>query len=202
ERTEFVPREDSNAPGAGYLGVVRIHDENVRPEQNVMRRGTSLRMGEVVLRSGAVIGPAEIGLLAEVGRASVQTTGPVRMAVVSTGNELVPADQKAAAGQIRNSNGPMLAAAARRAGAAVYDLGIARDEADHLRDLIGRALECDLVVLSGGVSAGVLDLVPQVLAELNVRQVFHKVQLKPGKPIWFGVAERPSATAASPALVF
>jgi molybdopterin molybdotransferase len=107
--------------------------------------------------------------------------------VLSTGNELVPADQTPAAGQIRNSNSPMLAACVRKACAVPLELGIARDERDELRRLIERGLAADVLVLSGGVSAGVLDLVPGVLAELGVEQVFHKVRLKPGKPLWFGV---------------
>ena len=91
------------------------------------------------------------------------------------------------AGQIRNSNGPMLAAAARRIGAVPIELGIARDDRAELREKIKAGLAADVLVISGGVSAGVLDLVPAVLSELGVEQVFHKVSLKPGKPLWFGV---------------
>ncbi len=101
----------------------------------------------------------------------------------------MPAHEVPGPGQIRNSNGPLLSAACRRAGAVPIDLGIGRDDAEQLRRLITAALECDIVVISGGVSAGVLDLVPGVLAELGVRQVFHKINLKPGKPLWFGVHE-------------
>jgi molybdopterin molybdotransferase len=112
------------------------------------------------------------------------------LAVLATGNELVPAEQTPAPGHIRNSNGPMLLAAAQAAGAVAVDLKIARDDAQQLRSLIARGLEHDVLVISGGVSAGVLDLVPGVLAELGVQQVFHKVHLKPGKPLWFGVLAR------------
>jgi molybdopterin molybdotransferase len=209
ERTEFLPRDASLPTAASasreavvHLGVVLIQDEAFRAGQNVMRRATSLREGDIVLRPGTEIGPAEIGLLAEVGRSRVLATGPVRVAVLSTGNELVPPEEKPGPGQIRNSNGPMLAAAVRQVGAIPYDLGIAQDDADELRLVIASALECDAVILSGGVSAGVLDLVPKVLADLGVRQVFHKVHLKPGKPIWFGVAERSASSAHGSPLVF
>ncbi|MCC7084934.1 MAG: molybdopterin molybdotransferase MoeA [Pirellulales bacterium] len=176
---------------------VQIDDERFRTGQNVMRRAASLHKGEIVLRTGAEIGLAEIGLLAEVGRSRVQVVGQVQVAILATGNELVPHDQTPTAGHIRNSNGPMLAAAVRRTGAMPVDLGIARDRLDDLRQTIAAGLKHDVLVLSGGVSAGVLDLVPAVLAELRVRQVFHKVRLKPGKPLWFGVVNGESTGQGS-----
>ncbi len=109
------------------------------------------------------------------------------LAVLSTGNELVPPVRRPGPGQIRNSNGPLLVAAANMAGATAHDLGIAIDDAAELRLAIERGLAHDVLLISGGVSAGVLDLVPKVLADLGVEQAFHKVNLKPGKPIWFGV---------------
>jgi molybdopterin molybdotransferase len=191
ERTQFYPSPLTplTQEARGILGTVEIHDDRFRAGQNIMRRAKSLRQGDTVLHSGGELGPAEIGLLAEVGRARVQTIGPVQVAIISTGNELVPADEKPGVGRIRNSNGPLLVAAARRAGATLNDLGIVRDTADELRRGISAGLESDVLVISGGVSAGVLDLVPAVLAELGVRQVFHKIEMKPGKPLWFGVAK-------------
>jgi len=180
---------------------VEIQDTSFRAGQNVIPRGQSLRQGETVLRRGVELGSAEIGLLAEIGRSRVQAIGPVRVAILSTGNELVPASEKPAAGQIRNSNGPLLVAACRRAAAAPIDLGIARDETDELHRSMSAGLENDVLVISGGVSAGVLDLVPRALADLGVRQVFHKIRLKPGKPLWFGVAHSTPSTARC-ALVF
>jgi molybdopterin molybdotransferase len=144
-----------------------------------------------------------VGLLAEVGRVTLSAIPRPTVAILSTGNELVPAAETPGPGQIRNSNGPMLAALVQSAGAVPHDLGIARDEPDELRRLIADGLRSGVLVLSGGVSAGVLDLVPGVLAELGVRQVFHKVNLKPGKPLWFGVradaecgTRNPDSTAA------
>jgi molybdopterin molybdotransferase len=93
----------------------------------------------------------------------------------------------AAPGQIQNSNGPMLVAAAARASAAPMELGIARDDRDDLKRWVEQGLAADVLILSGGVSAGKFDLVPSVLAELGVEQVFHKISLRPGKPLWFGV---------------
>jgi molybdopterin molybdotransferase len=145
-----------------------------------------MRRGELVLPPGASIRAIEIALLCEVGSTSVQVIPCPTVAVLPTGNELLdPADPLSASG-IRNSNGPMLAAAVAQAGGIARNLGVARDDAAELRSLIAAGLEADILVLSGGVSEGVLDLVPGVLAELGVREVFHKVHLKPGKPIWFG----------------
>jgi molybdopterin molybdotransferase len=99
----------------------------------------------------------------------------------------VSSGEKPGLGQIRNSNGPMLAATARSAGADVVELGIARDHRDELARWVNQGLAADVLVLSGGVSAGKFDLVPEVLRECGVEQVLHKVALRPGKPLWFGV---------------
>jgi len=178
ERTERVHRN-----------VVRILDPTISAGQNIMPLGTSMSRGEVVLKRGARIRAVEIGLLAEMGRTRVEVTPRPRVAVLATGNELVPASNVPAAGHLRNSNGPMLGAAVTHAGAMTKDLGMAPDDRDELSRLAGSGFDCDVLLLSGGVSAGVLDLVPQVLAELDVRNVFHKVSLRPGKPLWFGVKE-------------
>lgn len=166
---------------------VKIEDPGVRADQHIMPLGTSLKRGQTVLRLGKVIRPIEVGLLSEVGRDRVLVHPRPRVAVLATGNELVPAGEIPAAGQIRNSNGPMLISQVAAAGGIAVDLGIGRDEEEALRQCIQQGLEHDVLVLSGGVSAGVLDLVPKVLSEVGVEQVFHKVRLKPGKPIWFGV---------------
>jgi molybdopterin molybdotransferase len=177
---------EKTEPISGETDRVRLL-ESPRSGQNIVRQGTSLQRGETVLRAGVRLNPARIGLLAEVGRSEVKVVAPPTIAVLTTGNEIVPVDAVPRPGQIRNSNGPMLEAMVKQLGANAISLGVARDEHDDLAALIRRGLEADFLVLSGGVSAGVLDLVPGVLAELGVRQVFHKVNLKPGKPIWFGV---------------
>jgi molybdopterin molybdotransferase len=167
--------------------------ETPRSSQNIVRQATSLRRGETVLKANSRLTPARIGLLAEVGQSAVPVVCHQTVAVLATGNEIVPIKSLPGPGQIRNSNGPMLEALARHAGAKVVSLGVARDERGELARLIRQGLAADFLVLSGGVSAGVLDLVPGVLAELGVRQVFHKVNLKPGKPVWFGVFEKETA---------
>jgi molybdenum cofactor synthesis domain len=170
---------------------VRIHQSPVKPGQNIMRRAASLARGQVVLPAGKVLRPIEIGLLAEVGRTSVEGIRAPLVAVIPTGNELVRPSQAPGPGQIRNSNGPMLRALAQSAGARAREFPIAPDDPERLGMFISMAMGSRIVLLSGGVSAGVLDLVPKVLAEWHVEQVFHKVNLKPGKPLWFGVRRWP-----------
>ena len=170
---------------------VRILESPVKPGQNIVRRGASMQRGDEVLAADLHrhLRPIEIGLLAEVGRATVKVLEP-SAAVLATGNELVAAFEIPGPGQIRNSNGPMLVALVKDAGTAAIDLGIARDTEADLRTKIEQGLDADVLILSGGVSAGVLDLVPQVLAECGVQEVFHKVNVKPGKPLWFGTCRR------------
>jgi molybdopterin molybdotransferase len=193
-------------PAFGRLGRVRIEEDRVRVRQNIMRQGTSLRRGDVVLSAGREIRPVEIGLLAEVGRTELSVIEPPTVAILSTGNELVPPDHVPTAGQIRNSNGPMLAAALRAAGARPIELGIVRDEPAALRDALVKGLRSDVLIVSGGVSAGALDFIPGLLKELGVAEVFHKIRLKPGKPLWFGIRSAsslaPSPSPLAPTLVF
>lgn len=177
ERTQLAGRKPER---------VRVDDPRLTVGQNITRRGTSMQRGEIVLRAGRQIRAVELGLLAEVGRTSVGVVPRPRVAVLATGNELVTASETPGPGQIRNSNEPLLVACVARAGGEPRSLGIARDDRAMLRQAIHDGLTADVLVLSGGVSAGVLDLVPSVLAELGVEQVFHKVRIKPGKPLWFG----------------
>ena len=174
----------------GDAATVVLRESRVSAGQNIMRRAASVHKGEIVLQPSTMLRPIEIGMLAEVGRATVRAVPRATVAILPTGDELVPPEQTPGPGQIRNSNGPMLAASVTRAGGIARELSIARDDREQLRQQIAAGLESDVLVLSGGVSAGVLDLVPGVLAELGVRQVFHKLRLKPGKPLWFGVLER------------
>ena len=178
--------EQTRSTTASGQETVTIDATSLAVGANILPRATSLQKDDTVLTSGHLLRPMEIGLLAEVGRAEVEVVPAPRVAVLATGDELVPASESPDNGQIRNSNGPLLQALVTRAGGIPRDLGIARDQPDALRDKISLGLSEDILLLSGGVSAGVLDLVPAALAAAGVEQVFHKVQLKPGKPLWFG----------------
>jgi molybdopterin molybdotransferase len=168
---------------------VQIDDAAVVAGQNILYKGREMQAGQTVLKAGAVLRPQEFGLLATVGRTAVKVQPPPRVALLSTGDELVEAFQVPGPGQIRNGNGPMLLAQVCRAGGVPRYLGIARDNLESLRSLVGEGVRAAILVLSGGVSAGKLDLVPKVLEEMGVQGHFHRVEMKPGKPVFFGTRE-------------
>jgi molybdopterin molybdotransferase len=176
EETEAVP---------GDPAAVRARSD-VRPGDNLARRGTDVRRGDVLLAPGRFIGAAEIGVLAACGRTRVAVSRRPRVAILATGDELVEPGEAPGPGRIRNSNAPMLVALARRAGAEPLYLGIARDDEAALRQAVGRGLESDALVLSGGVSMGLYDLVGKTLRSLGVAIRFERVAIKPGKPFTFG----------------
>jgi molybdopterin molybdotransferase len=162
---------------------VRILRAGVRP--NICLRGEDVRRGATVLEPGRVVGPAEIGVLASVGRERVAIGRRPRVAVLATGDELVPPGAIPGPGEIRDSNSFSLMAACRRAGVPADLLGVARDNKADLRAKIGEGLRRDVLLVSGGISMGQWDLVPEVLEELGVAVRFAKVNMKPGKPTMF-----------------
>lgn len=167
-----------------------------RPGDNLLPRGREMRAGDVLLRAGHRLRPQDLGLLATVGVGGPLVARRPEVHVVSTGDEIVEWDATPGPGQIRNSNGPMLVAQVRRAGGIARYAGIVPDQRANLLANLGAGLLGDVLVLSGGVSAGKRDLVPEVLHFLGVRALFHKVALKPGKPLFFGVKPRDPALAS------
>ena len=177
-----------------------IDTRPVQPGQNVLHRGAAVRSGEHILSAGCRLDAQHLGTLAEFGRPSISVLKRPNVAVLATGDELVPVHQTPGPGQIRNSNEAMLVAQIQRAGARPIPLGIAADTRQELGERIAVGLEHEILILSGGVSAGQLDLVPEVLEAAGVDKVFHKVKIKPGKPVWFGV--RPGVGGQPNCLVF
>lgn len=159
----------------------------VKTGQNIMRRAAEIKQGEVVLTHNTILRPQELGLLATLGCATFHAYRRPRVAILSTGDELVEPGEPLLPGQIRNSNASLLKALVRRAGGIPQYLGIAKDTLSSLGPLIRDGLQADVLLITGGVSAGKVDLVPEVLAEASVQAIFHKVALKPGKPLLFGV---------------
>jgi len=176
-------------------GRVRLRDDQFRPGQHIGRQGAAFRRGQEVLAAGTTLGSAEIGLAAEAGATHVTAVPRVRVAILSTGSELVSPAAVPAFGQTRNSNGPMIAAAVQLLGAEPIPLGIAADRPEAIRAAVAQGLAADVLVLSGGVSAGDLDLVPEIFRQCGVEKIFHKVRLKPGKPVWFGMLRREGAAS-------
>ena len=167
--------------------------------KHAMNRAQNFAKDQVIFPAGHTIRAVDVGLLAEVGAANVDVSRMPSVAVLPTGDELVDCRLLPGDSQIRNSNGPMLKAICQNSGAEVIDLGIGADSVDDLTAKIKIGLDQDVLLLSGGVSAGTMDLVPGILESLGVVQVFHKVKVKPGKPIFFGLLER---ATGKPCLVF
>ena len=182
--------------------VVLVATKNDTAGSNVITRGTSVRIGDRVLSAGLILNGSRIGALAELGQATVVVRHRPCVAILATGDELVPVGEIPGPGQIRNSNAVMLAAQIESAGGTAISLGIARDDHDDLFTKIQQGLQSDLFVLSGGVSTGTLDLIPSLLQEAGVEEVFHKVEMKPGKPVWFGIRPAIPQTDSKTCLVF
>ncbi len=163
----------------------------VRPRENVAGRGSEARAESPILSPGRRLGPAELGLLASVGQAHVNVVRPPAVAILATGDEVVPIDQAPQWFQIRNSNAVTLQAQVAAAGGVPRLLAIAPDSKEPLRRLIEQGLGCDLLLVTGGVSVGRYDLVEEVLHELGAEVYFSSVAIRPGKPLTFGrVAEK------------
>jgi molybdopterin molybdotransferase len=162
---------------------------SVEPGDNIRRLGEDVAPGDLVLRAGELLGAGEVGLLAALGWAVVPAARRPRVAIVSTGDELVDVTQEPAPGQIVSSNAHALAAQVREAGGEPVDMGIAPDDRARVAAIVRRALDADVVLTSGGVSAGDFDHVRDALADAGVALDFWKVAMKPGKPLTFGTAD-------------
>jgi len=157
-----------------------------QPGQNIVPRGSEAKRGETILSPGMRLGYAELALAAQVGATQLRCASKPRVAILSTGDEVVSVDQQPGAFQIRNSNSVSLAAQVRLAGGEPVLLGNAADRIDDLREKISRGLREEVLVLSGGVSMGKYDLVETVLKDLGAQFHFDAVAIRPGRPAVFG----------------
>ncbi len=184
---DAVVKVEDTRPGAadgGTGGTVEI-GVTVPAGANLRRRGEDCRAGDVVLSAGEVITPAAVGLMAAMGRSRVAVYRRPRVAVVSTGDELVEIDELPGPGKIRNSNSYSLAAQVIAAGGEAHRLGIAKDDEAETRAILSRAPEFDIMVSTGGVSMGDFDVVKDVLTQIGELD-FWKVAMRPGAPQTFG----------------
>lgn len=165
-----------------------IVDSSAEPGQFVNPQGCEARAGEILLHPGKRLDFSDIALLAAAGKEPVSVYAAPRVALLATGDEIVPVGETPLEFQIRNSNVYSLAAQVRRAGGLPEILPVARDEIGHTRELIERGLGADLLLISGGVSAGKYDLVERVLADLGAEFFFDRVLIQPGQPLVFGRA--------------
>lgn len=155
--------------------------------QHLCEQGQDLRVGQAVLAPGRRVRAVDLALLAAAGCEPLEVVRRPRVAIWTSGDELVPPSERPGRGQIREGNTLHLAAMARAAGAEVVARGVVRDDPEELRASFERALsDCDALITTGGVSMGKYDLVGQALEACGVSGVFHRVAIKPGKPLWFG----------------
>ena len=193
ERTTAV-KGGGSGDGVGLLHDMdakgrqdRVGVPETRPGSNIRRAGEDIRVDAVVLRAGAVLGPAELGVAASVGRAELRCAQRPRVALLVTGDELTEPGAPLAPGGIYGSNAFALAAQVERAGALLVGRTTVPDELEGTRAALAVALdEADVVLVSGGVSVGPHDHVKPALRELGVEERFWGVRLRPGKPTWFG----------------
>ncbi len=160
----------------------------LQPGENVSPQGSEARRGEILLEAGHRLGFAGVALLATVGRSRVEVFRKPRVAIVATGDEIVDVSEVPLDYQVRNSNAQSLAVQVTRAGGCPQILPVARDVYDATRALIEQGLDHDLLLLSGGVSAGKYDIVERVLADLGAEFFFDRVLIQPGQPLVFGKA--------------
>ena len=167
-------------------GQATINVEKVKSEQNIHRKGEDRKAGDLLLAKGCLIGAAEIGVAATIGKAHLTVAKFPKAIIISTGDELVAVDQTPEPHQIRRSNVKSIKAALE-----VFPMQV---DTAHLNDnfeeikntLEGFLKDYDVIIMSGGVSMGKFDFLPKALKELDVEQLFHKVKQRPGKPFWFG----------------
>ncbi len=157
-------------------------------KENIAYQAEDIKSGESVLKKGLLIRPQEIAVMAAVGCTSVTVSRKPIVAVISSGNELVEPFLKPGISQIRNSNAYQLLAQLLRAGALGKYYGIARDDKEATYDILIQAIkECDIVLITGGVSMGDFDFIPAVMERAGVRIIFDRINVQPGKPTTFGV---------------
>jgi len=182
-------------PGADAVVMIEFTERNgdevtfhraSSPGQNLVPRGSEARMGDLALNSGLRLGYAELAVAAQVGAAEVCCFARPRVAILSTGDEVVPIIETPGPFQIRNSNSVSLASQVRLAGGEPVPLGNALDRVDDLSAKVEQGLREDILVLSGGVSMGKYDLVESVLKSLGAEFFFDAVAVRPGKPAVFG----------------
>ncbi len=184
--------------GADFIAMVEYAEEidgnyvkinKITQRNNISYRAEDVKIGQVVLQKGIKIEPQHIAVFASVGYTHVLVTKQPRVAIISTGDELVEPHQKPGISQIRNSNGYQLITQVKSCGAIANYIGIADDTPEDTFSKVSKALsENDLVLLTGGVSMGSFDFVPEVLKKAGIEILFDSIAVTPGKPTTFGVA--------------
>jgi molybdopterin molybdotransferase len=183
----LVIRREDVKEGEKEMEVATKAPEPWRPYLNIARQGEDLRAGELVIDKPFRCDPAMMGLLATLGKTTVTVARGPRVGLITTGNEVVMPGNPVSPVQIRNSNRWMLLGALRKEGIGLMRSSHVGDDPVYLKGMLEGFLDLDVLIITGGVSAGDADHVPRVLTELGVRPLFHKIAMRPGKPTWCGV---------------
>jgi molybdopterin molybdotransferase len=179
-------------------GVATINLNNIEQGQSIHVRGQDARQGELLLSPGMVLSPAEIALLASVGKSMVAIQSFPNTAIISSGDELVEIDQLPLPHQIRRSNNYAIQSAMSAMGWSGTNYHLPDDKNILITEIRSIMETNDVLILSGGVSKGKFDFIPAVLEELGVKKIFHQVSQRPGKPFWFGVSTEGKIVFALP----
>lgn len=179
-------------------GVAMVETDKVEVNQHVHLQGIDAKQGVVLLEPRQMLSPAEIALLAAVGKHLVNVFTKPKVAVISSGDELVPVETTPQAHQIRRSNTYALAASLQQLGCEHKQFHLPDDKLQiqqHVEDIL---MKYDVLILSGGVSKGKFDFIPEALEAVGVKKLFHQVNQRPGKPFWFGVTDKGKVVFALP----
>jgi len=166
--------------------TVKFNLENIKPFQNISHQGEDMLESDKILSKGTLCSFAAISILASLGKSQVQVESLPKIALFTTGNELVEVGMPVSGTQIRNSNQYLLKSLLKKWLIKPAICNHVTDDKAQLKKALTEALSCDIIITCGGVSAGDADYLPEVLADLGVKELFHKVAIKPGKPIWCG----------------
>ncbi len=177
-----IRREDADHEGE----IVRFKIDHVNKYQSISGKGEDMRQGDLILTKGTICSHPAISILASLGKNNVQVQRLPKVALFTTGNELVEVGMPVSVIQIRNSNQYLLKSLLKKWLIKPAICKHVIDDKEQLKTVLAGALSCDIIITCGGVSAGDADYLPEVLADLGVNQLFHKVAIKPGKPIWCG----------------
>jgi molybdopterin molybdotransferase len=186
EELTLTPAYVEESGSASARAIRLLPPRTIRNGENIVARGAQARKGDKLLPAGSLIGAAQIALAGSCGCATLNVFLKPRVAILSTGDELVPIRSSPGPSQIRNSSSAMLAAMVSAAGGSPWILPIARDTAKSLDAALARAASADLLLITGGVSAGKFDLVEPALIRAGARFHFTGVRIQPGKPLVFG----------------
>lgn len=169
-------------------GIVEVFEE-VERGKNIRLAGEDIKKGDLVLEKGSLITPSHIGMLASLGESVVSVSKQPRVAILTTGDEMISIEEKMELGKIRNSNSYALYSQIIASCGIPVNKGVAKDNKESLRKALQSCLDCDIIVTSGGVSMGEYDYVKEVMNELGMDEKFWKVAMRPGKPNLFGTIQ-------------